>query len=267
MRSPEGRDFWSTGVFREIHAPERLVITDSFADEKGNVVPASHYGMAGDWPLEALVTLTFDEVNGGTKLTMQYHHTPPEAMLGPMTAGWNESLDKLARLLDEENLVPGKTLLIAEPGRQEASLVRIFNAPPAKVFWAMTDPKLMVRWWAPRRYTIIVDWLDVRPGGSWRILNRDADGNEFAFHGVYHEVSPERTVNTFEFEGMPGHVLLGIVTLEDLGGKTKMTSKSIFESVEDRDGMLRSGMAEGGPETMDRLAELVERSGLPEVSL
>jgi uncharacterized protein YndB with AHSA1/START domain len=58
---------------------------------------------------------------------------------------------------------------------------------------------------------------------------------------------------------MPGHVLLGIVTFEDLDGKTKLTEKSIFESVEDRDGMMKSGMEEGGPEVMDRLAELVEK--------
>jgi uncharacterized protein YndB with AHSA1/START domain len=105
-----------------------------------------------------------------------------------------------------------------------------------------------------------VEKLDVRPGGTWRILNRDADGNEFWFHGVYHQVTaPERLVYTFEFEGMPGHVLLGIVTFEDLDGKTKLTEKSIFESVEDRDGMMKSGMEEGGPEVMDRLAELVEK--------
>jgi uncharacterized protein YndB with AHSA1/START domain len=162
-------------------------------------------------------------------------------------------------MLDEEKARGSKTVLIAEPGRQEASLVRVFNALPEVVFGALTDPKLIARWWAPRRFTIIVDWIDVRPGGSWRFLNRDAQGNEYAFHGVYHEVSPARIVNTFEFEGMPGHVLLGIVTLEDMGGKTKLTSKSVFESVMDRDGMMQAGMAEGGPETMDRLAELVER--------
>ena len=118
----------------------------------------------------------------------------------------------------------------------------------------------MARWWAPRRFSIVVDTMEVRPGGTWRTLNLDADGNEYAFHGVYHEVSrPSRLVYTFEFEGMPGHVLLEIVTFEDLGGRTKLTDRSIFDSVEDRDGMLRSGMEDGGLEIMDRLAELVER--------
>lgn len=138
-------------------------------------------------------------------------------------------------------------------------MIRIFDAPLEKVFKAYTDSELIPQWWAPRRFTIVGDTMDVRPGGIWRILNRDVNGNESAFHGVYHEISPERIVDTFEFEGMPGHVLLGIVTLEDVDGKTKLTAKSIFESVEDRDGMLKSGMEEGGPEIMGRLAEPVEK--------
>lgn len=259
IRSPEGQDFWSTGVYREIVPPERIVATDNFSDEKGNIVPASHYGMSGDWPSDLLVTVTFEEQNGRTRLTLRHEGIPPGLMSDFATAGWNGSFDKLAGVLEEEKLRRAKTMLVAEPGRQEASLIRIFDAPLEKVFRAYTDPKLIPQWWAPRRFTIIVDTMDVRPGGIWRILNRDADGNEYAFHGVYHEISPRRLVNTFEFEGMPGHVLLGIVTLEDVGGKTKLTAKSIFETVEDRDGMLKAGMEEGGPETMDRLAELVEK--------
>ena len=78
----------------------------------------------------------------------------------------------------------------------------------------------MTQWWAPRRFTIVVDKMDARPGGVWRILNRDAKGHEFAFHGVYHEISsPSRLVYTFGWEGMPGHVILGIVTFE--GGMAK----------------------------------------------
>jgi len=103
MRSPEGQDFWSKGVFREIVAPERLVMTDSFADEKGNTVPASHYGMGGEWPLEMLITVTFEEQEGKTKLTLK--HSGIEG-IGPvnrdnMRQGWNESLDKLAEYLAE----------------------------------------------------------------------------------------------------------------------------------------------------------------------
>jgi uncharacterized protein YndB with AHSA1/START domain len=260
MRAPDGKDFWSTGTYREIIPFERMVVTDSFADEKGNVVPASYYGMTWDFPLEAQVTSMLEEKKGKTKFTLQYEITPPKEMLDPMVTGWNESLDKLEKVLAEEKARRAKTLLVAEPGKQEASVIRTFAAPRENLFKAYTEPALMVKWWAPRRFTIIVEKLEVRPGGSWRILNRDADGSEYWFHGVYHEVSPSRLVYTFEFEGMPGHAMLGIVTFEEVNGKTKVTEKSVFESVADRDGMIAAGMEDGGYETMDRLAELVEKN-------
>lgn len=76
MRSPEGRDFWSAGIYREIVSLEKIVATDSFADEKGNIIPASHYGMTGDWPLELLVTLLFEEQNGRTKFSLRHEGIP-----------------------------------------------------------------------------------------------------------------------------------------------------------------------------------------------
>ena len=264
MRSPEGKDFWNTGTYREIVPMERITATDSFSDQNGNIVPASRYGVTGDWPRELVVTVLFREQNGRTVLTLRHEGIPPGEMIRRAKAGWNESFDKLVKILEEEKSGRGKTLLIAEPKKQEASVIRVFDAPPERLFKAYTDPKLMALWWAPRRFSIIVNAMDARPGGMWRILNRDAEGNEFGFHGVYHEVSDRRIVYTFEFEGMPGHVLLGIVTFEDLDGRTKVTEKSVFESVEDRDGMMKSGMEEGAPETMDRLADLVEKGGTTE---
>lgn len=99
MRSAEGQNFWSTGVFREIVAPERLVYSDSFADEQGNVVPASVYGMEGDWPLELLVTVSFVEEAGNTVQTLRHSGIPVGEMRTLCAAGWNESFDKLAALL------------------------------------------------------------------------------------------------------------------------------------------------------------------------
>jgi uncharacterized protein YndB with AHSA1/START domain len=98
MRSPDGQEFWSTGTYREIVPMERIVVTDSFADENGNVVPASHYGMPDDFPLETHVTVTFEELDGKTKLTLRHTGMPAEG--GEQAeAGWNESLDKLAESL------------------------------------------------------------------------------------------------------------------------------------------------------------------------
>lgn len=99
MRSPEGRDYWSTGIYVEITEPSLLICTDSFADEKGNVVPASYYGMSGEWPKELLVTVTFDEEDGKTKLTLRHVGMPAGEMIEQAEAGWNESFDKLAESL------------------------------------------------------------------------------------------------------------------------------------------------------------------------
>lgn len=99
MRSPEGQDFWSTGVYSEIVPPERIVCTDCFADEKGNPVPASHYGMPGDWPAELLVTVTFEELGGNSKMTLKHVGLPAGQMEELTNAGWNESFDKLAESL------------------------------------------------------------------------------------------------------------------------------------------------------------------------
>lgn len=98
MRSPEGQDFWSKGVYREIVEPERLVMTDSFADEKGNTVPASYYNMPGNWPLELSLTVIFEEFEGKTKFTLR-HIGMPEVMIKLAEIGWKESFDKLADAL------------------------------------------------------------------------------------------------------------------------------------------------------------------------
>jgi uncharacterized protein YndB with AHSA1/START domain len=154
-----------------------------------------------------------------------------------------------------------KTNLIAEPGKQELIITRVFDAPRELVFKTYTDPKLLPEWWGPKGVTTTVDKMDVRFVGIWRFVQRDTNGNEYAFHGVYHEVTaPERLVYTFEFEGMPGHVLLETITFEEFEGKTKLTDQAVFQTVEDRDGMLQSGMEEGAAESMDRFAELLAKA-------
>ena len=152
-----------------------------------------------------------------------------------------------------------KANLIAEPGKHEMIMARVFNAPRELVFTTMTDPTLIPQWWGQRNTTTIVDKMDVQAGGLWRYVQHDQQGNEFAFHGVYHSITvPERVVDTFEFEGMPGHVILETMTLEThADGMTKVTVSSVFQSVADRDGMLSSGMEAGSNESYDRLDELL----------
>ena len=91
------------------------------------------------------------------------------------------------------------------------------------------------------------------------MIHRGADGSEFGFRGVNHDVvAPERICATFEYEGVPGHVALQTATFEALGNKTRLVAHQVFQSVLDRDGMVASGMQEGADESMDRLAELLE---------
>jgi len=262
MRSPEGKDYWSTGVYREIVPLERIVATDSFADENGNVVPGTYYGMSGDLPLELLVTITFEEHEGKTTLTLRHAGFPPGEQWDGARQGWSESFDKLAECLDSwKGTAMTKTSFVVEPGKQEITFTRVFDAPRERVFKTCEDPDLLPQWWGPRYLTTTVEKMDIRPGSVFRIVQRDPEGNEYAFHGIYHEVAPpERVVRTFEFEGMPGHVSLETMTLEDLGGKTKLTAKSVFQTVEDRDGMYESGMEEGVNESMERLDELLAKA-------
>jgi len=103
MRSPDGHEYWSKGTYREIDAPEKLIMTDSFADEKGNTVPASYYGMKGDWPLELMVSVTLEDQDGKTKLTLRYSGLDKvdDTDRNDMRQGWSESFDKLDRSLSE----------------------------------------------------------------------------------------------------------------------------------------------------------------------
>jgi uncharacterized protein YndB with AHSA1/START domain len=149
---------------------------------------------------------------------------------------------------------PATTLTL--PSDREIVVTRVFDAPRELVFRAYTDPDAIPHWWGPRRLTTTVDKMDVRPGGVWRFVHHDADGTEYAFNGVYREVvPPERLISTFEFEGMPGHISVDTLALEEHDGKTTLTTTSLFETPEDRDGMLKSGMESGMRETLDRLAE------------
>ena len=154
------------------------------------------------------------------------------------------------------------TTVFAEPGKQEILITREFDAPRELVFKVCMDPKLIPEWWGPRYLSTEVDKMDVKPGGQWRFINRDAEGNAYAFHGVYHEVhAPERVIDTFEFEGLPeaGHVTLETMKLEELpGGRTRLTAQSVFQSLADRDAALQSGMESGINDTYNRLEELLE---------
>lgn len=154
-----------------------------------------------------------------------------------------------------------KTVITAEPGKQELFVIREFDAPRELVFKAHTDPELYARWLGPHGLITTFETFEPVSGGRWRFIQRDQDGNEFSFRGVTHEVlAPERIIGTFEFEGLPesGHVLLETTRFEVLpGGRTRITAHSVFQSVEDRDGMVASGMESGVVDGYERLDEIL----------
>ncbi len=153
-----------------------------------------------------------------------------------------------------------KTTIVAAPGKQEIVVTRDFDAPRELVYRVLTDPELRPHWWGPRYLTTTVETMDAREGGTWRFIQRDPEGNDFAFNGVYHVVdAPRQIVETFEFEGLPErHVALDTTTLVERDGVTTLTQTSVFQTVADRDGMVASGMEGGARESMERVAELLD---------
>ena len=150
-------------------------------------------------------------------------------------------------------------LKVTTPTDREIVMTREFDAPRELVFQAHTSCEHVSRWWGPRKYEITNCEIDFRPGGKWRIVHRGPDGEEYAFRGEYREiVAPERIVWTFEFEGFPGNVSVETMTLDEHDGKTTFTARSVYDTVEQRDAMLGSGMEEGARETMERLDEYLE---------
>jgi uncharacterized protein YndB with AHSA1/START domain len=249
MTFPDGRSHPMGGTFHEVDEPHRLVFSTR-AFELAD----------GTYALEVLNTITFEELHGKTKLTVHAKVTKAgagsEMPVAGMNQGWNESLDRLTSELRQTQ--GAKFNLVADYGKQDATITRTFSAPLELVFKVSTDPKHIPNWWGPRFLTTVVDKQELKTGGSWRFVQTEPGGRVHGFHGVYHEVlAPVKLVYTFEYEGQPGHVALVTDTYEEKNGKTTMTSQTIFQSVEDRDGMVNSGMEFGVAEGIERFEEIL----------
>ena len=152
------------------------------------------------------------------------------------------------------------TQIIAEPGVPQLIVSAEFLAPRDLLFRAYVDPDLLRQWLGPRRLTMTIDRFDPRHGGIWRFIHADDDGTDYGFHGVFHgEPSRERIVWTFESEDFPGHVCLEPITFGERGEATVVRQNTVYQSVEDRDAAVASGMEEGINESMERLDELLGR--------
>jgi uncharacterized protein YndB with AHSA1/START domain len=211
-------------------------------------------------------TLTFAERGAETLVRLEIAVVkagPPTAQsLVGMADGWMQDFGRLAfHLLPEtvgDRVAYRREMTVETPSDREIVLTRSFAAPRTLVFRALTDPAMIPNWWGPRRYATTVETMEVRPGGRWRYLTRDAEGRVFAFRGEYLLIDePELAVNTFEFEPMPGQISIDAAHLYERNGVTRMTAISLFPTKEARDGMLATGMTDGAGETYDRLEELL----------
>ncbi|MFL5501446.1 MAG: SRPBCC family protein [Gemmatimonadaceae bacterium] len=148
---------------------------------------------------------------------------------------------------------------VTTPTDREIRIERIFNASRDRVWQAMTDPELVAEWWG-RGNKLVIEKLEVKRGGHWRFVEHSAEGVH-GFEGRFREVTPpERVVQTFEWDGMPGYVIINTMTLEELGDeRTRMVTTSQFYSTEERDGMLQSGMEGGMNQSYEALDRLLSR--------
>jgi uncharacterized protein YndB with AHSA1/START domain len=161
---------------------------------------------------------------------------------------------------------------------REFVISRVFDAPRERVFKAWTVPEQTARWWGPKGFTNPVCAMDVRPGGTYRIVMRGPDGVEYPLKGVYREImEPERLVMTEDCsehpaewhdlvnpnrkkgEGMPVLEALSTVTFGEFSGKTRLTIQTLFESAAIRDAMVKTGMNEGWAQSLDRLADYLAK--------
>jgi uncharacterized protein YndB with AHSA1/START domain len=144
---------------------------------------------------------------------------------------------------------------VTTPSEREIHIERVFNAPRDRVWRALTDPALVAQWWG-RGNHLVIERMELHRGGHWRFVENSDQGPQ-GFEGRYREVTPpERVVQTFEWDGMPGHVIVETMTLVDLGdGRTKVVTVSLFHTTEERDGMLGSGMEVG----LNRSYEALDR--------
>jgi uncharacterized protein YndB with AHSA1/START domain len=150
---------------------------------------------------------------------------------------------------------------VSMPSDREIRIERVFNAPRDRVWRAFTDPALLAQWWG-RGHKLVIERLELERGGHWRFVEHGPEGIN-GFEGRFREITPpERLVQTFEWDGMPGYVIIETATFEDLGdGRTRIINVSLFHTTEERDGMLQSGMEGGMNQSYAALDELLAKMG------
>jgi uncharacterized protein YndB with AHSA1/START domain len=254
-RDREGAILYLAGVVREIERPSRLVFAFHFANEKRERVsppPRSSLGAAWDGEIVSIVTFSADGER--TRVTIRTERSGITAQFAEGARyGWGEALDKLDHALADD-------MTVTPAGDREIVIRRTFDAPRARVYEALTNPDHVKHWWGPRQYGAVSAIGEFRKGGHYRYAQNGPQG-EVAFSGEIRESSPERIAYTEEFEAMPGHGAVVTVTLDEREGKTVMTLRSVYQSREDRDAVIGSGMEWGARLSYLQLDEVIDLLG------
>jgi uncharacterized protein YndB with AHSA1/START domain len=237
-----------TGVFHEILDPERLVFT-------GFALPDKH----GVPQLEVLTTVTFEDVNGKTKLTMRAQVLKAAPEMGPalegMEQGWTESLERLGDVL----VNPFDTTPL---GAREIVIRRFIDAPRERVFDAWTDAAHISNWWGPKGFRTTTYAMDVRPGGIWDFTMHGPGGRDYRNKIEYVEVNRPKFL-AYKHSGEAADAAVqfrSTVTFGEMFGKTSLTLRMVFATVEAREHNVKTYHSiEGGKETLERLANMLEK--------
>ncbi len=250
QRGGDGAMHYEVGVVREITPPSRVVLAFHFADENRRRIPLSWAGVPSDWEGEIVHEATLVAEGSRTRVTIRVTGFPSEKWGEMAKYGLAESFDRLGYAVADD-------MTITPTGDREILITRTFNAPRELVYEALTKVDHVKNWWGPRQYGPVSATADFRAGGHYRFAQGSPEG-EVAFSGEVRESSPERTVYVEEFEAMPGHAAVTTVTLDERAGKTFMTVRSVYQSREDRDGMIISGMEWGARLSYLQLDEVLE---------
>ena len=246
MSGPGGREFNAVYTISEVAPIERLTMQTEQGDhEAENFFRVRLIFELAERGTQTILTLT------GQVLEAEANATGPLA--GTDTA-WSQSMERLAGTI-------GCLVLDAPADQPTIVISRMFDAPRELIWQAMTRPEHLRHWWGPHGSTNPEYEMDVRVGGKWRIVQRFPDGREFVFKGEYREIEPpEKIVQTFGMEGMfEGSEMVESMTLTALGDRTLLKVTSAAKSIEDRDGMLASGMSGGANATYERLATYLKQ--------
>lgn len=256
-RPPDGAMHYIVGVVREIERPSRVVFAIHFADaDRRRVAPPAGAGLPSTWDDEIVSSVTFSAEGRRTRVTIRAQRSGVTAEWSEMArGGWGEALDKLGYAIADD-------MTVAPQGEREIVITRTFDAPRALVYEALTNPEHVKNWWGPRQYGAVRATGEFRAGGRYRYAQNGPSG-EVAFSGEIREASPERMVYTEEFEAMPGHGAVTTVTLDERGGRTYLSLRSVYQSKDDRDAVIASGMEWGARLSYLQLDEVIASLGKP----